>query len=62
MDSRDTPGSALPAGSTAAGPAASTAALPAPSEAHNGLRRTLAARHLMMIAMGGAIGTGLFVA
>lgn len=31
---------------------------PAPS----GLRRTLAARHLSMIAVGGSIGTGLFVA
>lgn len=27
-----------------------------------GLRRTLRARHLTMIAIGGSIGTGLFVA
>ena len=44
-----------------AGPAGSTAAAASP-EPHTGLKRTLAARHLMMIAMGGAIGTGLFVA
>jgi lysine-specific permease len=31
-------------------------------ETHDGLRRTLKPRHLTMIAMGGAIGTGLFVA
>ena len=34
------------------------AATPAPSE----LRRTLSSRHLTMIAVGGSIGTGLFVA
>ncbi|GGG52195.1 lysine transporter [Kocuria dechangensis] len=31
-------------------------------ETHDALRRTLKPRHLTMIAMGGAIGTGLFVA
>ena len=35
---------------------------PAPAEAHARLRRSLKPRHLTMIAMGGAIGTGLFVA
>jgi len=49
----ESPRTAAPAGSTAA------AASPEP---HTGLKRTLAARHLTMIAMGGAIGTGLFVA
>ncbi|MGC9582130.1 UNVERIFIED_CONTAM: lysine transporter, partial [Salmonella enterica subsp. enterica serovar Typhimurium] len=31
-------------------------------EAQSELRRRLRSRHLMMIALGGAIGTGLFVA
>ncbi|WP_255032125.1 amino acid permease [Bordetella genomosp. 1] len=39
-------------------PRAATPALPA----SGGLRRTLSARHLSMIAVGGSIGTGLFVA
>ena len=33
-----------------------------PSSETPGLRRTLRARHLTMIAIGGSIGTGLFVA
>ncbi len=44
---------------------ASTPEPPAPSEAattSEGLRRSLRSRHLTMIAIGGAIGTGLFVA
>ena len=43
-------------------PGAAATAAPAPAENSEGLRRTLASRHLTMIAMGGAIGTGLFVA
>ncbi|QCU76895.1 amino acid permease [Citricoccus sp. SGAir0253] len=39
-----------------------TTHLAAPPEAHARLRRSLKPRHLTMIAMGGAIGTGLFVA
>ncbi|SDB86546.1 amino acid permease [Microbacterium enclense] len=31
------------------------------SEKHSGLRRTLSRRHIQMIAIGGAIGTGLFL-
>ena len=31
-------------------------------ESPSGLRRALSARHLTMIAVGGSIGTGLFVA
>ena len=40
-------------------PGQSTASSPSSG---NGLRRSLKARHLSMIAIGGSIGTGLFVA
>ncbi|WP_431607109.1 amino acid permease [Micrococcus lylae] len=45
-------------------PSSATAASSDPGRGaeQNGLRRSLASRHLTMIAMGGAIGTGLFVA
>lgn len=46
-----------------AGSAAATAANTlAPPPANGGLHRVLKARHLSMIAIGGSIGTGLFVA
>ncbi len=43
-------------------PGGSSATDPAETDQSSGLRRTLKTRHLTMIAMGGAIGTGLFVA
>ncbi|MBB4735771.1 lysine-specific permease [Micrococcus cohnii] len=43
-------------------PGGSSATDPAEADQSSGLRRTLKTRHLTMIAMGGAIGTGLFVA
>ena len=39
-----------------------TAAVRASGETGNELKRGLSSRHLQMIAIGGAIGTGLFVA
>ncbi len=42
-------------------PASSATTAPAPSN-EDGLRRSLRSRHLTMISIGGAIGTGLFVA
>lgn len=59
-------GTTAPSASSAAPPpSSSTRPSAGPDDAgstHSGLRRTLAPRHLTMIAMGGAIGTGLFVA
>ncbi|CAF1636104.1 unnamed protein product, partial [Didymodactylos carnosus] len=37
------------------------AAITTPPNAESGLKRTLTGRHLQMIAIGGSIGTGLFV-
>ena len=42
--------------------AASTATAPRPPAREEQLKRSLGARHMVMIAMGGAIGTGLLVA
>ncbi|MDY6054685.1 MAG: gamma-aminobutyrate permease, partial [Micrococcus sp.] len=59
-------GTTAPSASSAAPPpSSSTGPSAGPDDVgstHSGLRRTLAPRHLTMIAMGGAIGTGLFVA